>query len=134
MSEIINAFPGYEFVYDPKDKDYHNIFRGTDVGKGGYVYARPGMYGNIALLDVQSMHPASLIAMNCFGEYTKNFQDLRDARVAIKHKDYDTARTMLNGRLAPYLDDETTAKELAQALKISINSVLALPVRSFLIQ
>lgn len=131
MSEIINAFPGYEFVYDPKDKEYHNMYRGTDVGKGGYVYAKPGMYGNIALLDVQSMHPASLIAMNCFGEYTKNFQDLRDARVAIKHKNYDTARTMLNGRLAPYLDDESTAKELAQALKISINSVFGLTCAKF---
>ena len=40
--DIINAFPGYEFV------DGKNIYRGTDVGKGGYVYAEPGMYGNIA--------------------------------------------------------------------------------------
>ena len=31
--DIINAFPGYEFV------DGKNIYRGTDVGKGGYVYA-----------------------------------------------------------------------------------------------
>ena len=53
--DIINAFPGYEFI------DGKNMYRGTDVGKGGYVYAEPGMYGNVALLDVASMHPHSVI-------------------------------------------------------------------------
>lgn len=131
MSSPINAFPGYECVWSDKDKRWHNMYRGTDVGMGGYVYAEPGMYGNIALLDVQSMHPASLIAMNCFGDYTKNFQDIRDARVAIKHGDFDKARTMLNGKLAPYLEDKSTAKDLAQALKIAINSVFGLTAAKF---
>lgn len=126
-----NAFPGYEYKYDETDKKYHNMYRGTDVGKGGYVYAKPGIYTNVALIDVQSMHPASLIAMNCFGEYTKNFKDIRDARVAIKHGDFDTARKMLDGKLAPYLDDETTASDLAQALKIAINSVYGLTSAGF---
>lgn len=131
MSEPINAFPGYECVWFDSDKKYHNMFRGTDVGMGGYVYAEPGIYGNVALLDVQSMHPASLISMNCFGEYTKNFKDIRDARVAIKHGDFDSARKMLNGRLAPYLNDESTAKELAQALKIAVNSCFGLTAAKF---
>lgn len=131
MSEIINSFPGYECVWSDEDKKWHNMFRNTDVGMGGYVYAEKGMYGNIALLDVQSMHPASLIAMNCFGEYTKNFQDIRDARVAIKHGDFDKARKMLDGKLAPFLKDETTAKELAQALKIAVNSVFGLTAAKF---
>ena len=131
MNDVINAFPGYECVYSEKDKKYHNIYRDTDVGMGGYVYAEPNMYWNVALLDVQSMHPASLISMNCFGEYTKNFQDLRDARVAIKHGDFDKARTMLDGKLAPFLGDESTAKDLAQALKISINSVFGLTAANF---
>ena len=69
--------------------------------------------------------------MNCFGEYTKNFKDIRDARVYIKHGDFDTARKMLDGKLAPYLDDETTAKDLAQALKIAINSVYGLTSAGF---
>ena len=69
--------------------------------------------------------------MNCFGEYTKHFKDILDARVAIKHGDFDSARKMLNGRLAKYLDDESTAKDLAQALKISINSVYGLTSASF---
>lgn len=123
--DIINAFPGYKFV------DGKNIYRGTDVGKGGYVYAEPGMYGNIALLDVASMHPHSAINLNAFGEYTQHFKDLVDARIAIKRKDFDKARKMFGGKLAPYLDDETTAKNLTQALKIAINSVYGLTSANF---
>lgn len=123
--DIINAFPGYEFV------DGKNIYRGTDVGKGGYVYAEPGMYGNIALLDVASMHPHSAINLNAFGEYTQHFKDLVDARIAIKRKDFDKARKMFGEKLAPYLDDETTAKNLTQALKIAINSVYGLTSANF---
>ena len=129
--KTINAFPGYEFVYDDKDKQFHNMYRGTDVGKGGYVYAEPGIYGNVALLDIAGMHPASLIAMNCFGKYTKNFKDIRDARIAIKHGDFDAARKMLDGKLAPYLNDESVAKDLSQALKISVNSVYGLTSANF---
>ena len=124
-SEIINSFPGYEY------KDGKNLYRGTDIGRGGYIISTPGAYSNVALLDVASLHPNSIRAMNCFGEYTKNFTDILDARIAIKHGDYDTARAMLNGKLAPYLDDESKAKELAQALKIAINSVYGLTAASF---
>ena len=136
-TQIINAFPGYEFRYwkegDPfvDDRKKHNMYRGTDVGKGGYIRSWPGMYGNVALLDVASLHPNSIRAMNCFGEYTKNFTDILDARIAIKHKDFESARTMLNGKLAPYLNDPKQAKSLSQALKIAINSVYGLTAASF---
>lgn len=122
---VINSFPGYEF------KDGKNIFRGTDVGKGGYVYAEPGMYGNVALLDVASMHPHSVINLNAFGEYTQNFKDLVDARIAIKKKEFDKAKQMFGGRLEPYLNDEASAAALAQALKIAINSVYGLTSANF---
>lgn len=128
---VINSFPGYEFKHIESDNKPHNIYRGTDVGFGGYIISNPGIYGDVALLDIASLHPNSIRAMNCFGEYTKNFTDILDARVAIKHKDFDSARTMLNGRLAPYLEDETTAKDLAQALKIAINSVYGLTAANF---
>lgn len=131
MTKVINAFPGYEFVWSDDDKKYHNMYRGVDVSFGGYVYSKPGMYGNVALLDVQSLHPNSAVAMNAFGEYTQHFKDILDARIAIKHKDFDKARKMLNGRLAPYLKDESTAKDLAQALKIAINSVYGLTSAGF---
>ena len=124
-NDIITAFPGYEFV------DGKNMFRGDDVGKGGYVYAEPGMYTNVALLDVASLHPHSIAAMNCFGEYTKNFVDIMNARIAIKHGDYDQVRHMFGGKLAPYLEDKSTAKDLSQALKIAINSVYGLTSANF---
>ena len=127
----IASFPGYEFIYDESDKKYHNIYRGTDVGFGGYVYAEPGIYGNVALLDVASMHPNSAINLNAFGEFTQNYKDILDARIAIKHKDYESARKLFGGRLEPYLKDESTAKDLAQALKIAINSVYGLTSAKF---
>lgn len=135
----INSFPGYEFVcdkiYDEKTDQmtykYRNMYRGEDVGFGGYVYAEPGMYGRTVCFDVSGMHPASIRALNALGEYTKNFGDLVDARLAIKHKDFETARTMLDGKLAPYLDDESIAKDLSKALKIAVNSVFGLTAAKF---
>lgn len=119
-------FPGYKYEAGK------STYRGVEVGEGGYVYAEPGMYGNVALLDVASMHPASIIAEQLFGpEFTKRFQEIRDTRVAIKHKDFDTARKMLNGALAKYLDDEAAAADLDQALKIPINSVYGLTAAAF---
>lgn len=124
-NDIITAFPGYEFDFGK------NMYRGVDLGKGGYVYAEPGMYSNVALLDVASLHPHSIVAMNCFGKYTKNFKDIMDIRMSIKHGDYESARHMLDGKLVPYLNDESTAKDLAQALKIAINSVYGLTSANF---
>ena len=129
--EYINAFPGYEYIPYGDDKKPHNMYRGTDLGFGGYVYAEPGIHRNVALLDIASLHPHSILAMNCFGEYTKNYEDILNARIYIKHGDYDSARKILGGRLAPYLDDESKAKELSQALKIAINSVYGLTSASF---
>lgn len=130
-SKVINAFPGYEFKEIEGYSGKQNVYRGEVIGFGGYIRSWPGIYHNVALLDVQSMHPSSAIAMNVFGKYTKNFKDILDARIAIKHGDYDSVRGMFNGRLAKYLEDESTAKQLAQALKIAINSVYGLTSASF---
>lgn len=129
------VFPGYKFSFgkstyrdvcaDNEDKDQQT------VGEGGYVYAQPGMYTNVALLDIASMHPSSVIAEQLFGRYTKNFEDLVQARIAIKHKDFDRARKMLDGKLAKYLTDEKSAKTLSKALKIPINSVYGLTAANF---
>lgn len=119
-------FPGYKF------EGGKSLYRGEEVGEGGYVYAEPGMYGDIALLDIASMHPSSIIAEELFGpEYTKRFQEIKDARVEIKHKNFEKARKMLNGALAKYLTDEGSADSLAQALKIAINSVYGLTSANF---
>ena len=126
----LNAFPGYEWVKG-EDGRMHNMFRGTDLGLGGYVYAEPGMYWNVALLDVASLHPHSAVALNYFGEYTKNFNDLMNVRIYVKHKEYDKAKKLFNGKLAKYLDDPKQAKALSQALKIAINSVYGLTSATF---
>ena len=123
-------FPGY--VYDGGKSTY----RGEEVGEGGYVYAEEGMYGNVALLDIASMHPSSVIAEDLFGsEYTQRFKELKDARIAIKHEDWATAEQMLDGKLAKYIqkckDGELSSKNMASALKIVINSVYGLTAASF---
>lgn len=119
-------FPGYKF------ENGKSTYRGEEVGEGGYVYSEPGMYGDVALLDIASMHPSSIVAENLFGnEYTQRFKDILDARITIKHKDFEKAKTMLNGSLAKYLTDEESAADLAQALKIAINSVYGLTWANF---
>ena len=119
-------FPGYTF--EGGTSTYHGI----TVGEGGYVYAEPGIYGNVAVLDVASMHPTSIIAENLFGDpYTQAFRDLVEARVAIKHEDYISAKKMLGGKLAKYLDDPKSADGLSGALKIAINSVYGLTAAAF---
>ncbi len=89
-----------------------------------------GFFGNVGLLDVASLHPSSIEAMNFFGPYTKQFSNIKQARVAIKHKDFDKAKEIMGDGLP---DDalQENSKALAQALKIVINSVYGLTSASF---
>lgn len=137
--EHINHFPEYHMELEWEDlpdggrkKIVHNWFRGVDLGTGGYIVGNPGVYENVVMLDVSSMHPSSIIALNLFGnEYTQRFKELVDARIAIKHGDYDKAKTLLNGELAPFLDDPSQAKALANALKLAINSVYGMTYQDY---
>lgn len=126
-SSKLPYFPGYEF------KNGKSLYRGEEVGEGGYVYAEPGMYGNVALLDIASMHPTSAITELVFGlKYTKIFKEIKDARVYIKHGDIESAKQVLGGKLTPYLENGLySLKDLAQALKIAINSVYGLTSATF---
>lgn len=124
-TDLSRMFPGYKYSFGKSE------YRGEDPGEGGYVYAEPGVYENVALLDVASMHPTSAIEMNMFGEYTKNYKDILDARLDIKRGDYETAKTRFGGRLAPYLEDASKAKELSNALKTPLNSVYGLTSAGF---
>ena len=127
-TKLAEEFPGYEFDAGK------STYMGEEVGEGGYVYAEPGIYENVALLDVASMHPTSIIELNMFGEYTPNFKGLLDARLAIKHGDFESARSMLGGKLAPYLkdvSDKEALKGLSDALKIIINIVYGLTSATF---
>jgi DNA polymerase elongation subunit (family B) len=124
-TDLSEMYPGYTF------DNGVSSYRGENPGEGGYVYSEPGMYTNVALLDVASMHPNSLIQLNAFGPYTKNFKELLDARLAIKHRDFNKAKKMLGGALEPYLESEDQADALAYALKIVINSVYGLTSAKF---
>lgn len=124
-TRLAEQFPGYTFERGKSQ------YRGIVTGEGGLVHGEPGIYENVALLDVASMHPTSIILLGLFGEYTKNFEALVEARLAIKAVDYDKARQVLGGKLAKYLDDPKVAKDLADALKIVINSVYGLTSAKF---
>ncbi len=127
---LLPYFPGYKY------ENGKSTYRGEEVGEGGYVYAEPGMYGNVALLDISSMHPHSAIAEVLFGvKFTRAFRDIVEGRVSIKHESWDEVNHMLDGKLTPYIqkviDGEMTAKDLANALKTAINSVYGLTSANF---
>lgn len=124
-TDLSTIFPGYTFDHGKSS------YMGEEPGEGGYVYSEPGMYGNVALLDIASMHPTSLIQLNLFGKYTSRFKDLLDIRLHIKHKEYDEVKKMFDGKLAKYLTSEEQAEALSYALKIVINSVYGLTSASF---
>lgn len=129
-NSLLPYFPGYRFERGK------SIYKGEEVGEGGYVYAEPGMYTNVALLDIASMHPHSAIAECLFGpEFTRAFREIVEGRVSIKHEAWDEVNKMLDGKLTPYIkrvqDGELTSKQLADALKTAINSVYGLTSASF---
>ena len=140
---LLPYFPGYSYsrlekaaTDDDSRRNFVSTYRGEEVGEGGYVYAEPGMYGNVALLDVSSMHPHSVIAECLFGpRFTARFKEIVDGRVSIKHEAWDDVNHILDGKLTPYIqkvkDGEMTAKQLANALKTAINSVYGLTSASF---
>jgi hypothetical protein len=130
-TDLSEEFPDYKYEYNPETKSMTSTYRGEVVGEGGYVDAATGMHTDVGLLDVESMHPTSIKMLDLFGPYTDNFWALVQARLAIKHKDYDAARKMLGGKLAPYLDNPETADALSYALKIVINIVYGLTSAKF---
>ena len=127
---ILPYFPGYKY------ENGKSTYRDEVVGEGGFAEGLPGMYGNVALLDIASMHPHSAIAEVLFGvRYTKAFRDIVEGRVSIKHKAWDEVNHMLDGKLTKHIqkviDGEMTAKDLANALKTAINSVYGLTSANF---
>lgn len=124
---MIKKFPGYEY------KKGVSTYLGEEVGEGGYVYAEPGVHNNVALLDVASMHPTSLIQMNMFGPYTKRLEDLMNARLAVKRGEYDKLEGLLDGALLPFVGDESdlSPEDLSTALKLVINSIYGYTKASF---
>lgn len=132
--------PQKEFVYTKLGKEFDGYvfehgrshYRGEIVGEGGLVFAEPGIFTEVALLDVASMHPTSAIRLNIFGDYTRNFADLVEARLAVKRKDHRVAKAVLGGKLGEFLGNDEDSEALAYALKIIINIVYGLTSAKFL--
>lgn len=124
-TDLSETFPGYKYEFGKSS------YRGEDPSEGGYVYSEPGMYTDVALLDLTSMHPKNLIVLNAFGPYTKRFEELVDARVAVKYEDHKKASVLLGGILKPYLSDSESMDELAYALKIVINIIYGMTSAKF---
>lgn len=122
-----NQFPGYHLVDIGDPKGPHNFFRGIDIGRGGYVYSNPGMYARCVTKDSASHHPSSIEQLNLFGKQTKRYSDLKKARYAIKHKDFDSVRNMFDGKLAKYFTGseeqlKSNAKAVSTAFKLILNA------------
>lgn len=130
-TDLSEMFPGYKFEYGK------STYKGEEPGEGGYVHGEPGMYSNVAVLDIASMHPTTIEELNLFGPYTKIFNDIKYSRLAIKHKDLDKLKTLLDGRLIPFIEEAMngngvfTLGDLSNALKTVINSVYGLTSAKF---
>ena len=127
---LLPYFPGYTY------ENGVSTYMGEEVGEGGYVYAEPGYWRNVALLDIASMHPHSIIAECLFGpRFTRRFKEIVDGRVDIKHEAWEEVNNILDGKLGPYVErvkrGEMTSKDLANALKTAINSVYGLTSAAF---
>ena len=132
MNETINCFPGYEHVPGPEHNGRgRNMYRGVDLGGRRIIKKEPGMYENVALLDAASLHPTSIVLLNKLGNYTQRYADLRAARVYIKHRDYEAASKLFDGKLAKYLTDDKEADALSKALKLPLNAFFGISFASF---
>jgi DNA polymerase elongation subunit (family B) len=123
--DLAEEFPGYKFDKFKRKSE----FMGEDPSEGGYVYAEPGVYENVVVLDVKSMHPHSYIAMNYFGPYTPKVEALVECRIDIKEGRTDSAMhrfdevdPALSEKLRPYFEG-SSVKGLAHALKIIVNII-----------
>lgn len=137
---LLPYFPGYKF--ENGKSTYRDINENNPdpelktIGEGGCVYAETGMHLLVALLDIASQHPHSLMAEVLFGvEFTRRFKEIVYGRVHIKHEAWEAVNKMLDGKLSPYiqkvLDGEMTSDALANALKTAINAVYGLTKASF---
>lgn len=123
-TDLSEMFPGYKF------DNGKSVYRGEEVGEGGYVYAEPGIYNNVALFDVASMHPSSIVNLNLLGKYTYRYNDMKNARVAIKRNNRAVLERLLDGKLLPFLERADSGQfslaDLSNGLKTALNSAYGL--------
>ena len=127
---LLPYFPGYKY------ENGVSTYKDEIIGEGGLVRAKFGMYGDVALLDVASMHPHSTIAECLFGpRYTRAYRAIVEGRVSIKHEAWQIVNELFDGKLDKFVqqvkDGIITSGDLANALKTAINSVYGLTNAGF---
>ena len=163
-TDLSTIFPGYEFHPEGIPKERYStepgtkvstrksIYMGEDPSEGGYANCpQPGVYFNVGLFDVVSMHPHSAIKLGIFGKIiTKRYENLVEARVAIKHireigdEAYQEALRRMDAikeGSSKIIEDilkglsgdalKKKCKAIANALKTAINSVYGLTSAKF---
>ena len=167
-TDLSTIFPGYEFHPEGIPRERYStepgakvptrgrkgksIYMGEDPSEGGFANCpQPGVYFNVGLFDVASMHPHSAIKLGVFGKViTKRYENLVEARVAIKHikeigdEAYNNAlkrvdaikegsSEIIKDILAGLSGDplKRKCKAIANALKTAINSVYGLTSAKF---
>lgn len=128
-TDLSQQFPGY--VFDPFSKTAKSTYRGEVVGEGGYVYAEPGMYENVTVLDIASMHPTSIVELDLFGKYTQQYDNLKSARLFIKHGDLASAIKLVPQLEGIAEDTPEALAALADALKLVLSSVYGYSYATF---
>ena len=150
-TDLSTMFPGYTYeIYETEVSEeitkykVKSEFMDTDPSEGGRVYTEPGIYDDVVLLDVESMHPSSIISLNLFGtHYTQRYKAVRDIRVALKHSleigvdsaEYvrDVAKKEGNNHnvdvyekaisvILKYAGNKRRMKSIVTALKLGLNS------------
>ena len=127
---LLPYFKGYKY------ENGKSTYKDIEVGEGGWVCAEWGVWRDVALIDVNSEHPNSLISECLFGSrFTKVYKELVDARAHIKHEDWEKLKDVLDGRVAKYVEMITSGKirgkDLSNALKTAINSVYGLTASKY---
>lgn len=126
---MLPYFPGYKF------ENGVSTYKGIVASEGGLVITNPGIWWNVGLLDIESMHPTSELLEYLFERFTESLADLVDGRLGIKHADYEILNHLFDGKLMKYVEQvrsgEITWKDLAGGLKTAINAVYGLTAASF---
>ena len=167
-TDLSTIFPGYEFHPEGIPRDLYStepgakvpsknrtgksIYMGEDPSEGGFANCpQKGVYFNVGLFDIASMHPHSAIRLKIFGEViTKRYEDLVEARVAIKHireigddayKEALRRMDAIKDGSSKVIEDilkglsgkelKKKCKAIANALKTAINSVYGLTSAKF---
>lgn len=139
IPNLAEEFPGYEYSEEwvttktgANKKLVHSTYKGYDTGEGGFNYHKVGIWNKVKAFDVASMHPSSILAMVMFGEvFTRRFKELIDLRLLCKHGKLEEARSAFGGIFKDLLTSVDMLKQLANALKIAINSVYGMTYAAF---